>query len=253
MTERIYLDNPYLRQMDARIIRKDYNNEKYFIVLDKTIFYPNLAGGQPGDKGTINGIPVIDTYEEDSQIVHVIKDNIYSDRVTLSIDWENRLNYMQQHSGQHLLSASFYKLFNAETIGFHLGHDFVSIDIDLPDLSTTIVNKVEDFANKIIFSNFPIEAYDDKLAKNSDSNANMRIVEIDGIDFTPCCGTHVRSTGEIGIIKIKDFKKQKASVKIEFVCGDRALKDYRSKSFYINNICKTYKKRKTKYWIGFLK
>ena len=105
MTEKVYLENPYLRQIDARIVDKKYVNNKYYIKTNKTIFYPNLAGGQPGDKGTINGIEVLDTYEEDHDIIHVLKDNVHSDKVQLSIDWENRFDYMQQHFGQHLLSS----------------------------------------------------------------------------------------------------------------------------------------------------
>ncbi len=135
MNRRIYLNNPYLREIDARITSKVYENGKYYLKLNRTIFYPHLSGGQPGDKGTINGLQVLEVYEENDEIIHVIKENIHSDKVTLNIDWENRLDNMQQHTGQHLLSAAFYKLFNGETIGFHIGHDYVYIDVNLPELS----------------------------------------------------------------------------------------------------------------------
>ena len=159
MTEKIYLENPYLRQIDARIVEKKYLNNKYYIKTNRTIFYPNLAGGQPGDKGTINGVEVLDTYEEGNDIIHVIKDNIHSDKAQLSIDWENRFDYMQQHSGQHLLSAVFYKLYNGETVGFYIGKEYVYIDIDIPSASEIHIEKIEEFANKIIFSNFQIKSY----------------------------------------------------------------------------------------------
>ncbi|NLV75994.1 MAG: metal-dependent hydrolase [Tissierellia bacterium] len=244
MTEKIYLENPYLRQIDARIVEKKYLNNKYYIKTNRTIFYPNLAGGQPGDKGTINGVEVLDTYEEGNDIIHVIKDNIHSDKAQLSIDWENRFDYMQQHSGQHLLSAVFYKLYNGETVGFYIGKEYVYIDIDIPSASEIHIEKIEEFANKIIFSNFQIKSYiiekeDMKkipMRKNSILNSNIRIVEIDGFDFSPCCGTHLRSTGEIGLIKIRKVENYKGNIRVEFVCGNRALKDYTWKSNYIRDI-----------------
>ena len=244
MTERLYLNNPYLRQIDARIVEKVYKNNKYYIKTDKTIFYPNLAGGQPGDKGTINGVEVLDTYDDEEDIVHVVKDNIHSDKVVLSIDWDNRFDYMQQHSGQHLLSAVFYKLYNGETIGFYIGKGYVYIDVNLPSINNAEIIKVEEFANRIIFSNFQMRSYIVEKAdinklpiiENNISNSKIRIVEIDGIDFSPCCGTHLRATGEIGLIKIQKVQKHKDNIRVEFVCGNRALMDYRWKSNCIKNI-----------------
>ncbi len=244
MTEKIYLENPYLRQISGRIVEKKYMNNKYYIKINKTIFYPNLAGGQPGDKGTINGVQVLDTYEDGNDIVHVVKENIHSDKVELSIDWDNRLDYMQQHSGQHLLSSVFYKLYNGETIGFYIGKEYVYIDVDIPEISEDEIEKIEQFANKIIYSNFLIKTYiieKDKLdqipvRKEPSVNSNIRIVEIDGIDFSPCCGTHLRRTGELGIIKIRKVEKYKGNIRVEFVCGNRALKDYTWKNKYIREI-----------------
>lgn len=244
MTEKVYLQNPYLRQLEARIIEKKYMNNKYYVKTNKTIFYPNLAGGQPGDKGDINGIEVIEVYEDGNDIVHVLKSNIHSDRAKLTIDWENRFDYMQQHSGQHLLSSVFYKLFNGETIGFYLGKEYVYIDVNIPTISREEIEKVEQFANKIIFSNFIIKSYivekEDMykipVRKDPIVNSNIRIVEIDGIDFTPCCGTHVRNTGEIGLIKIRKVEPYKNNIRVEFVCGNRALKDYTWKNYYIQDI-----------------
>ncbi len=244
MTEKIYLENPYLRQIEARITEKKYMNNKYYIKTNKTIFYPNLAGGQPGDKGTINGVQVLDTYEDGIDIVHVVKDNIHSDKVQLSIDWNSRFDYMQQHSGQHLLSSVFYKLFNGETIGFYIGKEYVYIDINIPKINEEEIEKIEEFANKIIFSNFLIKSYIveredmEKLPVRKEPvvNSSIRIVEIDGIDFSPCCGTHLRSTGEIGMIKIRKVESYKGNIRVEFVCGNRALKDYTWKSKSIKDI-----------------
>lgn len=244
MTEKVYLQNPYLRQLEARIVEKKYMNNKYYVKTNKTIFYPNLAGGQPGDKGDINGIEVLEVYEDGDDIIHVLKSNIHSDKARLTIDWENRFDYMQQHSGQHLLSSVFYKLFNGETVGFYIGKEYVYIDVNLPTISKEEIEKVEQFANKIIFSNFPIKSYivekEDMhripVRKDPVVNSNIRIVEIDGIDFTPCCGTHVRNTGEIGLIKIRKVEPYKRNIRVEFVCGNRALKDYTWKNYQIGDI-----------------
>lgn len=244
MAHKLYLDNPYLREIDSRIVDKIYKDGKYYIKLNRTIFYPHLSGGQPGDKGTINGVQVLEVYEEDSDIIHVVKENIQSDKVMLNIDWENRLDNMQQHTGQHLLSAAFYKLYNGETVGFHLGQDYVYIDVTLPELSEDEAEKIEIYANRIIYSNFEIKSYyieknDIKkipVRKQPTVNSNIRIVEIDNIDFSPCAGTHLRNTGEIGLIKIRKWEKYKGNIRIEFVCGNRALLDYMWKNRAIKDI-----------------
>lgn len=244
MTQKLYLDNPYLREIDARIVDKIYKDGKYYIKLNRTIFYPHLSGGQPGDKGTINGVQVLEAYEEDLEIIHVVKENIHSDKVILNIDWENRLDNMQQHTGQHLLSAAFYKLYNGETVGFHIGGDYVYIDVTLPELSEEEAEKIEIYINRIISSNFEIKSYYIEkndiekipVRKQPTVNSNIRIVEIDNIDFSPCAGTHLRNTGEIGLIKIRKWEKYKGNIRIEFVCGNRALFDYRWKSKAIKEI-----------------
>ena len=244
MTDKIYLQNPYLREISARIVDKKYMDNKFYIKLNRTIFYPNMSGGQPMDKGTINGIEVLDTYEDGEDIIHVVKDNIQNNNVQLSIDWDTRFDHMQQHTGQHLLSSVFYNLYNAETVGFHLGREYVYIDITLPELTDEDINRVEKFSNKIIFSNFNIKTYYiDKnniskipLRKQPSVTSNIRIVEIDGMDYSPCCGTHHRSTGEIGLIKIRKWEKYKGNTRVEFVCGNRALQDYSWKNTCINNI-----------------
>lgn len=244
MTEKFFLENPYIREVEGRIIDKTYKDGKYFIKLNRTIFYPHLSGGQPGDKGTINGVPIEEVYEENGEILHVIKKNIHSNKVTMKINWENRLDNMQQHTGQHLLSASFYKLYNGETIGFHLGEDYVYIDVNLPSLTKEQANRIEVYANKIITSNFEIKAYYVEkneiekvpVRKKPTINSDIRIVEIDNIDFSPCAGTHLKNTGEIGLIKIRKWEKYKENTRVEFVCGNRALLDYRWKNNAINAI-----------------
>ncbi|WFA09526.1 DHHA1 domain-containing protein [Tissierella sp. Yu-01] len=244
MTFKFYMDNPYIRELEAEVVEKKFINNKYYIKLDRTIFYPHLAGGQPGDIGTINGIDVIETYEDKDDIVHVLNNNISGKKVKLSIDWDNRLDLMQQHTGQHLLSSVINMLYNSETIGFNIGKEYVHIDINVSNLTDEDVTKIEVLANRMIYSNFKIMCYyvtNEKLKnipiRNKPKiNNDIRIVEIDGFDYSPCCGTHLRQTGEIGIIKIRKWEKKKGNVRIEFVCGNRALIDYIWKNKYIKDI-----------------
>lgn len=244
MTEKIYLGNPYLKELTAKIIKKEYSNSKFYITLNRTIIYPHLSGGQPMDKATINDFKVIDVYEENDEIIHVLEDNIHSNIVNMAIDWDARFDHMQQHTGQHLLSAVIYKLYNANTIGMHIGRDYVYIDVAIPTFSENDVEKIERFANEIIYSNFPVKTYpiENKdipsipLRKLPTVDKNIRIVEIENVDITPCAGTHVRNIGEVGMVKIRKWERYKGNTRIEFVCGYRALKDYTLKNYHIDNI-----------------
>ncbi|EOD00436.1 serine-tRNA(Ala) deacylase AlaX [Caldisalinibacter kiritimatiensis] len=245
MTDKIYLENPYLREIDAKVIKKEYSNSKFYVTLNRTIFYPHMAGGQPRDKGTIADVEVLDVFKDNNEIVHVIENDI-KDVIRLKIDWNTRFDHMQQHTGQHILSASFSKLLNAETLSFHLSKDYVYIDVALPKISHEEIEKVERFANEIIFSNFKVKQYfitrqdiDNLPLRKSPSVAdNIRIVEIENIDYSPCGGTHCRSTGEVGLIKIRKWERYKGNTRIEFVCGNRALEDFKCKNSQINNISK---------------
>lgn len=246
MTEKLYLQNPYLKEITAFIVEQYYRDGKHHVVLDRTIFFPHMSGGQPGDIGTINGQEVLISYEEGDNIVHVLENRVYTDkdRVTIEIDWERRLDLMQQHTGQHLLSSVFLKLLNCETVGFYIGTEYVYIDLDISEISLEDCNKVEYLVNKIVQSNFEIKSYiiDSKevskipLIKQPSVDNNIRIVEIDSYDYSPCSGTHLNYTGELGIIKIRKWEKYKDYTRLEFVCGGRALKDYSWKNQYIKEI-----------------
>ncbi|MDD2446372.1 MAG: DHHA1 domain-containing protein [Tissierellia bacterium] len=244
MTIKFYMENSYIRELEAEIIEKKFRNNKYYIKLNRTIFYPHLSGGQPKDLGTINDLEVIDVYEEGEDIVHVLEDNINVTKVKLSINWENRMDLMQQHTGQHLLSAVIHKLYNGETSSFYIGNDYSSIDIDLPNFKDEDIEKIELLANRIIYSNFKIKTYivnkndlkNIPLRKKPSVNSNIRIVEIEDFDYSPCGGTHLSSTGEIGIIKIRKWDKKRGNLRIEFLCGNRALHDYSWKNASIREI-----------------
>lgn len=248
------MDNPYLKEMDGKITKKEFKDNKSYIQLDKTIFYPHLAGGQPMDFGTLNGIEVLDVYEDGEEIIHVIKGELKSNRVHMAIHWDRRLDLMQQHTGQHLLSSSFYRLFNATTVGFHMGDEYITIDITKPFLTEEEASQVEFLANKVVQSNFRVKSYfvgHHQLSKiplrkdTSIEDENIRIIEIDNIDYSACCGTHVLSTGEIGLIKIRKWEKYKGNIRVEFVCGTRALKDYSWKNLYIKEMGKLLSSKDT--------
>lgn len=239
------MDNPYLREMDSKITKKEFKDKKSYLQLDKTIFYPHLAGGQPMDFGRINGLEVLDVYEEGDEIIHVVKGEIKSNRVHMEIDWDRRFDLMQQHSGEHLLASSFYRLFNATNVGIHIGSQINTIDIVKPYLTEDEARQVEYLANKVIQSNFKVKSYTvshDQLSKiplrkdSSIEDENIRIIEIDNIDYVACCGTHVSHTGEIGLIKILKWEKYKGNIRVDFICGNRTLKDYSFKNHYINEI-----------------
>lgn len=238
------MENAYSKETDARIVGKEFKNNMWHIQLDRTIFYPDLLGGQPRDFGTINGEEVNGVYEEDKNIYHIIEKNINTRDVKLMINWDHRFDMMQQHSGQHLLSSCFKKLLNTETIGFHLGLDSSTIDLNLKTFSLEESHRVEALANKIIQANFPIKSYFLSLEEALNLGFedlpsyedNIRILEIENIDSNPCGGTHVNSTGEIGMVKIIKWVLVRKHIRIEFLCGNRALEDYSKKTLYLNEL-----------------
>lgn len=240
------MDDPYLKEINANVVIKVEKDDKYYVILDRTIFYPHLAGGQPKDKGTIEGIEVIDVYEENDKVIHVLREDLYTDKVNLSIDWDNRFDLMQQHTGQHLLSANLYSLYNAETDSFHFGKDSVSININKETFSEKEARQIEFLTNRMILSNLKINSYypdseelsDMPIRKIPMTDDYIRVVEITGLDYSACCGTHLDTTGEIGLVKIKKWHSNNGVTKIEFVCGNRALRDYSKKNNYISDLTK---------------
>jgi alanyl-tRNA synthetase len=243
-TYRLYYDNPYTMEFDAWVLEQTKSPEGYQVILDRTAFFP-AGGGQPCDTGWLGQAAVVDVIEQHGAIVHILDSAVSLGPITGRVDQYRRFDHMQQHSGQHILSSCFEKLFDADTVGFHLGSQYVYIDLNRQDLTEDDINKAEDMANNIVFENRPVNTHivDGSslsrfpLRKPPVVGYDIRIVEIDGFDYCPCCGTHVRSTGSVGIIKIRRWEKNKDNLRLEFVCGIRALKDYREKNRSINNIC----------------
>ena len=232
-TERLYDDDPYLTEFRAEVIEILPYGDKYGIVLDRTAFYP-AGGGQPWDTGYLNDEKVTEVIEKDGNLLHIVDNKLLSTEVKGSVNWARRFDFMQQHTGQHILSACFEKLLNGSTDSFHMGKDIVSIEINIDNFSIDDAERIENMANDIIYSNLPVitrivngeEINSLPLRKMPKVTENIRIVEVKEIDYSPCGGTHVRATGEVGMIKIKSWEKCKGGIRFTFVCGSRALKDY---------------------------
>jgi alanyl-tRNA synthetase len=233
MTNKLYYISPYTTEWETEIRKTVERDHSTYVILKETAFYPH-GGGQPSDKGSINGIPVLDVFTEEEEVFHLLERLPESKTVSCRLDWDRRFDHMQHHSGQHLLSAVCRNLYEAKTVSFHLGHDYVTIDVDRSDLSKTDLEMIEQEANRQIYKNRKIKSYfvtneemkQLTLAKIPKVTENIRIVEIEGIEHNACGGTHVSHTGEIGMIKLFKTEKQKGATRIFFKCGYRALKNF---------------------------
>jgi len=228
LTERLYYTDSYTAEFRAGIV--DASPDRRRLYLDRTAFYPT-SGGQPHDLGSINGIRITEIVdEEDGRIAHVLESPVASDEADCRIDWERRFDHMQQHTGQHLLSAVLLELFDAQTISFHMGAESSTIDIARPALEPNEVRQALERANRIVFENRPVTvefrhaSEDLGLRKATAREGDVRIVAIQGMDRSACGGTHVRATGEIGPILIRKLEKIRGNIRLEFLCGLRAVR-----------------------------
>jgi alanyl-tRNA synthetase len=238
MKNKLYYIDPYLKEFTTNILKQDQDeNGTYYVILEETSFYPT-GGGQPYDTGTLNNIPVINVEEIEGEIRHYIETPLMeTNKIVGGIDWNRRFDHMQQHTGQHILSAAFEQLFGYQTVGFHLGQEIVTIDLAVENLSMKECMKVENLANQLILENRPIitkwisseEISKYPLRKELSVTENIRLVIIPEFDYNGCGGTHPSSTGQVGSIKILDWEKQRKNTRIQFVCGKRALKQLHKK------------------------
>ncbi|MFC2165178.1 DHHA1 domain-containing protein [Acidobacteriota bacterium] len=232
-TKRLYYNNPYQVEFEAMVIGRELHQDRPALILDQTCFYPE-SGGQPADRGSINGVEVVDVVEDQDEILHVLRDEVVADKVRGIIDWKTRFDHMQQHSGQHILSQCFHALFDAKTVSFHLGKSASTVEIEMKDITENEVEKVESLANEVVFQNEEICTYITPkemvktvpLRKPSQKDGNIRVVQISDFDYSACGGTHPQKTGEIGLIKIIKWDRIRGNLRFEFVCGQRALSDY---------------------------
>lgn len=235
MTEKLYYTAPKRFEWKTAVTEKVERDGKKLVKLKETVFYPE-GGGQPSDEGTINDLEIRGLLEENEDVYHIVSVFPTTNEVTCKLNSSRRIDHMQHHSGQHLLSAVCMELFDFHTESFHLGSDTVTIDLSTTQISAEQMKQIEEKANQYIFENRNIHTFfaeqhelaDLPLRKLPDVTENIRIVQIAGIDTSACCGTHVERTGEIGILKLMKTEKQKGRIRLHFKCGFRALADYQT-------------------------
>jgi alanyl-tRNA synthetase len=231
MTDRIYYTDPYTRDFEAAVIDRLDGSRR--IYLDRTAFYPT-SGGQPFDTGELGGVRVTDVVDEGDRIAHLLDAPLVADRVSGRVDWPRRFDHMQQHTGQHLLSAVLADLLGYRTVAVHFGKESSTLDLDAGSLTQEETQLVEEKANEIIVENLRVEiSFEDAeqaegLRKSSERSGTIRIITIQGLDRSACGGTHVRNTGEIGSLQIRKVERVRKGVRLEFLCGSRASRRARA-------------------------
>lgn len=232
LEQKLYYINAYTKDFTTKIIKQDYDKEdNLYVVLNETAFYPT-GGGQPYDTGTLNGTLVTNVEEVNGEIRHFIAEQLETAEVEGKINWERRFDHMQQHAAQHILSAAFWDHFNIPTIGFHLGKETVTIDLETENLPAETIEKAVQIANNIVFENHPIriqwmnleEAKTLPLRKEPTLTENIRVVIIENFDYNGCGGTHPRRTGEVGLIQVLNWERNKGGIRLTFIAGWRTLK-----------------------------
>ena len=243
-TERLYFADAYLREFEARVVALTEWQGQPAAVLDATALYPE-GGGQPADVGTLGGVAVRDVQEAEESIYHILAEPLpagVGDTVRGEVEWVRRFDHMQQHTGQHTISAAFYRLFGADTLSWHLGGEVVTIDINRTGLSDAAIAEAEAAANEILWQDVPVIAQvlpHDEIArmpmrKGSDREGDIRVVSIGEWDRIGCGGTHVASAGRVGAIGLRRTETRSGMTRVEFVCGARALADYHMKTATMN-------------------
>ncbi|PJF35247.1 MAG: alanyl-tRNA editing protein [Candidatus Thermofonsia Clade 1 bacterium] len=244
-TERLYYNDAYTLTFEATVLEVTTHADRPAVVLDRTYFYPE-GGGQPADRGTLNGVRVLDvqTRPTDRAVLHVLEAPLNAPRVTGVIDGERRRDLRSHHSGQHILSQALERAAQAQTLSVHMSEASMTIDIDRADITPEAWQAVEQLANQVVLENRPVRAWFPSpealaalnLRKLPEVDGKVRVVDIGGFDITACGGTHVAHTGEIGLIKIIKAERRGQTTRLEFKCGERALRDFQAKNDVINRL-----------------
>lgn len=250
MRELFYYQDAMMQQFKAHVERTGIEDTRPYIVLSNTAFYPT-GGGQPHDTGKINNLSVVDVEKVDDEIRHYVEGTIdaiknLSGEVTGIIDWERRFDHMQQHCGQHILTAAFVELFDFPTVSFHLGTELVTIDLVAAQITEEQLAKVEKRANEIVLENRPIETKwvskeelsQYPLRKDVSVDEDIRLVIIPDYDYNGCGGTHPTSTGQVSSIKIMGIEKMKKNTRVSFVCGNRLLSQLAMRKTVLSNVAR---------------
>ncbi len=236
MTERIYYTDPYCAAFDAIVTRAFTHEGRPAVLLDRTAFYP-ASGGQPHDAGTLGGVPVLDVVDlDEGGVAHVLGSPLAEGaRVAASVDWPRRFDHMQQHTGQHVLSAAFDRLFDIRTMSFHMSADVSTIDL-AKEASPDAIAAAEHEANRVVWEDRPVsirfvtaeEAASLPLRKEPARGGTLRLIDVSDFDLSACGGTHVGRTGAIGIIAVTAWERFRGGTRLTFACGGRALRMFRS-------------------------
>lgn len=239
-TEKLYYADPFLKEFTATVMDCQPLKSGFSVVLDRTAFYPE-GGGQPADQGTLNGVSVIDVHEKNGVVFHNCEKPVeIGETVSGVIDWARRFDHMQQHSGEHILSGILCETFHCDNVGFHMGTDTITIDYNA-EISWEQVLEAERRANDYIYADVPIEiTFPSREAlqtidyrSKKELTGQVRIVRFPGADCCACCGTHVLRSGQVGLVKILSSQKFREGVRMEILCGRRAL-EFLSKNWEQN-------------------
>lgn len=242
--ERLYFDDPYLQTFSATVTQQREVDGRIAVALDRSAFYPE-GGGQPGDRGTLDGVAVLDTQSDvGDEIWHMLAAPIQGREVRGQIDWSRRFDFMQQHHGQHLLSAACEQQLDARTVAVHLGAEVCTVDLAHPGLTAEQIAEIETLTNQMIWANAtvlarfvtPEELSTLSLRKSPQAYDRIRIVSAGDFDHSPCGGTHPRQTGEVGSVVIRRWERYKGGVRVEFICGGRVLRDFRLKNRVLSTL-----------------
>lgn len=235
MTERLYYIDQYIKEFEAQVISCTQGKSGYEVILDKTAFFPE-GGGQPGDRGFIGGVKVLDTVEKGGEVIHICE-NAVEGKVECALDFDLRFSNMQQHSGEHVFSGVLHSLCGFDNVGFHMGENCMTVDFN-GVVTPEELAKIERLSNEAVYKNIPIEALyptDEELEgydyrSKKEIEGQVRLTKIGDVDLCACCGTHVALTGEIGIIKAVSMMNYKSGVRITLQAGRKAFEDYREKN-----------------------
>lgn len=250
-TEKLYLDDPYTTEFRARVIATEpLAGGGHVVLLEESYFYPD-SGGQTSDRGRMGDLDVIDVQEGDGEsVLHTVAGDVApSAEVSCVIDWERRFDHMQQHTGQHVLSRAFIETANLHTVSFHMGDDTCTIDVEGGVFTDEAVTRAEALANRVIEENRPVVVRTVPVAeldaiglrgKVPEGVTAARLVQVEGFDVVPCCGTHVRATGELGVIKVLKHEKVKGTERVHFKVGRRALADYAHKHAIVTDLANRF-------------
>jgi alanyl-tRNA synthetase len=236
VTERLYYQGSFVREFDAQVVscepEDDGENARWRVILDRTAFYPT-SGGQPHDTGKLGDASVVEVVDagDGKEVVHYTSSPVRPGHVHGEIDWARRIDHMQQHTGQHLLSAAFVELFHFPTVSFHLGRDVSTIDLDAPSIVPRHLEEAERRTNEIIFDDRVVvirfgtaeELAEAGIRKKVDREGVLRAIEVEGFDRQPCGGTHLERTGQAGMLLLRKLERRREFWRVEFVCGFRAL------------------------------